>query len=393
MWTRPPPDRAESTLRDRECGTDDERRGDERVTDRDEPPRGAPVERWCVERDQHAETDRDRRRTERQHQADVEHPTAAAEGADRDHGGDADHERERRGPDGRDGGTLEGSERVDAETESGPDLVVAQRAPRRQRVPVLEPQRTFDERQEWSQHDRGRDADSGADREPVAAHRSSATIVSGRHESVGVPALLARRPRDHDRQHDELDDRQHRRSADVTELGHTPPDLHLDRRAVRRTEHADHTERGEREQEHDGRGRRDRRTEQRQRDGPEGGEPPGSERHARVLEIDGDSFPRGADGPDDDREVERDVCAQDRPHAAVERVGQQRDEGGADDDGRQDEDRRQGARQCPSSREVEARDGPGRCQADPDRERGARCGLPRGEPEHPPGVGTPERSR
>ena len=51
-------------------------------------------------------------------------------------------------------------------------------------------------------------------------------------------------------------------AADVAELGRPPPDLDLDRPRARGAEHADHAERGEREQEHDRRRGRQRRPEQ-----------------------------------------------------------------------------------------------------------------------------------
>ena len=72
-------------------GAHHERDGHERVADRHQPPRRAPVDRVDVERDQHAEPDRHRGGAERQHQTRCRAARPdAAERSDRDDRGAAD---------------------------------------------------------------------------------------------------------------------------------------------------------------------------------------------------------------------------------------------------------------------------------------------------------------
>ena len=61
----------------------DERHRHQRVAERNDPPLRPPVERCGVEGDQHPEADGDGRRTERQHQSDIQQPAEARRGGDR----------------------------------------------------------------------------------------------------------------------------------------------------------------------------------------------------------------------------------------------------------------------------------------------------------------------
>ena len=219
----------------------------------------------CVERDQHAEADGDRRRAERQHQAGVEQLAEARRRVDRgrcqDPDGGGDHRRDDCEPQRGD----ERRQRVDPEPDAGSDLGVPSLRPRGQRPAVADVERTTDQR-----HDRRADGDARARRRrrrPMARSPRRARCAR-RGSAVQLDrsaALPSRRPHDHDRQQAELQHRQHRRAVDVAELGRPSGDLDLERRVRRPTEQLGHAERGEGEQEDDRRGRPQRRPQQRQR--------------------------------------------------------------------------------------------------------------------------------
>ena len=82
----------------RRAGAHDERHGDQRVAEGDEPPSRPPVDRRRVEGDQHAETDGDCRRAERQHQSGVEQLAESRRAVDRGGGEESDRRGDQRRP-------------------------------------------------------------------------------------------------------------------------------------------------------------------------------------------------------------------------------------------------------------------------------------------------------
>ena len=323
----------------------DERGRDERVADRDEPPRGPPVDRLDVERDEHAEPDRDRRRARSAASSPVSssRPSRPAAAIATDASVPID-DRERRRHDHRLQRRAERRQRVDP----GRQARVAPRhpteaAPRGQRVAVAEPQRALDE---GSQRGRGHDRrdDDGRPHEPALPRRRRA-LPAARHaepEGSAVPALHRRRDR-HRR-------RPPRASCNTVSVAAapmspnwvacrqistsivdrltppsrrtTPNDVNVNTKTIAADAHSAGVIAGSVISRNTRRG-----------DAPSVA--------AACLEVAGDRREHGPDGAHDDREVEHDVGGEDRDHAAVERVGEQRQDRRPDDDRRQHEHRRE----------------------------------------------------
>ena len=225
-------------------------------------------------------------------------------------------------------------------------------------------------------------------RASVGGHAGGAARRARALDRVRVPALRPRRPTDRHREDAQLQHGERRCPTDVAELRRAPPHLDLDRRVPtppstlitpndvnvnRNTIAAAATIAGRIS------GRVTR---------PERAPRPGAERGRGVLEVVRQLRPTGTDGAHDHGEVEHDVGGDDRPHAAIERVGEQRHERGADDDRRQHEHRRQRSGQQPPAGEGVARDRP--CREHPEHERRRRADhrLPHREPDDAPrGVG------
>jgi hypothetical protein len=254
------------------------------MTDGHEPPLGAPVDRWGVEGDQHAEPDRDRRRAERQHQAGVERPARPSERVDGGDRGGADQHGEECGPHRGGERPRERADRVDAHPQPGRSS--APSSVRHASSEYRSPKR----------NERSTSAPSGTSTSsavPIAALATSARCRPGRvGRRLPPDSSMPARDRwkrcaasDGGPEHRELEHGQRRRAADVAELGRAAPHLDLDRGPAHAAEHAHHPERGEREQEHDAGRRRDRGEQQRERDEPEPPPRRRAERGRRVVEV------------------------------------------------------------------------------------------------------------
>jgi len=351
----------------------------------------APVDGWMVECDQHAEPDRHRRRAERQHQADVEHPAVPTRRRDREGCESAEHHRDHRRDDGGAQRRHQRADRVAADGETRSKLGRAERPPGAQRPSFPGTQRSQREHDEWSQHGcRGRE---GAERDQRALPRGDRSSAAGtaQPEARRRPPLRAGRPRDEQCQHDQLHHREHCGTADVAELRRPPRDLHLDRRVARATEHLHDAERGEGEQEHDGGGRDERRTQQRQRHLAERPEPARTQRARRAAEVARQLGPERADDAHDDGDVAEHVGDEDRCRRPRESIRQQRQEGGTDDDRWQQERHRRDRGEQPPAGERPAGEQPRRPETGDEGEHGAGRRLPAREPEDLDDAGAVQR--
>ncbi len=224
-----------------------------------------------VERDEHAEPDRDRRSRDGQHHRGVERgglslralaiaiaasvPTATATAVDTTIAWNDVHSDSR------------GSIPVDS---PGRTSARPRRAPRAQAVPVPGPQRAFDQRREWGRHDERGERDHEANEPALRSVHRRLPPAAGAQRQRPARASLEERAHGDDSGHEgELQHRQGCRRADVPELGRLTPDLDLERGTAHAAEHADHAERGEREDEHDARRRPECRRDGRKRDLPE----------------------------------------------------------------------------------------------------------------------------
>lgn len=205
---------------------------------------------------------------------------------------------------------------------------------------------------------------------------------------------------EHDADRGELDEGQHGSRRQVQQLGGLPVDLHLQGGVRRSAEDLDDTEGGEGEEEdHQGRRRQGGR-ERGQRDASPGGEASGAQYPRGLLLPRVELCPQPAHRAYDDGVVEEDVREEDGPHGGVQpdapqfveepAATEQREERGADDDGRQHERHRDRRSQRPLAGEVEPREDIRAGQRDQQRERGGRQRLPGGEPEHALHVGAAE---
>ena len=148
------------------------------------------------------------------------------------------------------------------------------------------------------------------------------------------------------RQYAELQQCQHCGTADVTKLCRSSPHLDFDRAGPWRGEDADHAVGGEGEQEHDRCRRSHRGTHERQRDPGRHLPSRSAQRRSGGLHVGRQVLPQRPDNANDDSQVEHDVRTEDRPHRAVERVGEQREERRAHHDRRQYEHRREQRRRA-----------------------------------------------
>ena len=159
----------------------------------------------------------------------------------------------------------------------------------------------------------------------------------------------------------ELDQGQDGCRRQIEQLGGLPVDLHLQGGERRSAEDLYDTEGGEGEEEDHQRCRGQGGRERGKRHAAPGGEPAGAQHACGLLLPRVELRPQAAHGADDDRVVEEDMREQDGPHGGVQpdapqlveqpAAAEQRQERGADDDGRQHERHRHGRAQHPLARE------------------------------------------
>jgi hypothetical protein len=201
-------------------------------------------------------------------------------------------------------------------------------------------------------------------------------------EDVCRSPLPPRRPPHDTAEHDHLQHRQHCRCVDVAELRCTACDFDFEGRVRCTAEHADDSERGEREQEHHRGSGPQRRSQERKHDMAKHLTRRRTECARCSRQVGGQHGPHPAQESDHDGDVEEHVGEHDGSGRAVPRR-QQREERCANDDGGEHERHGQ-RRQCrtPAGEAIprqHVRRGESGCQC----EHRADDRLPQSEPEHP----------
>ena len=128
----------------------------------------APVDRIRVERDQHAEADRDRRRGDRQHERRVEQPAARPGSGDRQRGQRADDQGDDHGDRHERSDVSSAATGSTPMADARPHLDRPEVAPSGERVAAAGAQRTLDERDHRQSDDDRRDAQRWCRRAGVA---------------------------------------------------------------------------------------------------------------------------------------------------------------------------------------------------------------------------------
>jgi hypothetical protein len=246
-------------------------------------------------------------------------------------------------------------------------------------VAVADPDGPDDERERWEREQRERAADDDRDPETLPSDRSRRHM---RARSSAAPSTPFEPAGDEDGGGNggQLEDRERGGGAQVEQPCRLVVDLDLERGVADPPEDDDHAERREAEEEDDRRRGCDGRGEQRRGDSQSPLRRRGAERRGGRFEPGVEPGPERPDHTHDDRDVEEDVCEEDRPDGPLEPVGEEREECGRDDHRRQherDEDERLDERPAV---ERESRERPRERERCDERERGRDDREPEGEP-------------
>ena len=221
--------------------------------------------------------------------------------------------------------TSERGERVDAEADAGPHLASRRACARRvsDQRPPRRNERGHQHHQRQRHHDDGARATGDADHAPLVPSASVPLAASAAAERAAAARRCHRA--DHHTttaEHQQLQHRQHRRAVDVAQLRGPAGDLHLQRRVRRAAQQLHHAERGEREQEHHRRRRPQRRPQQRQHDVAQHaahGDAPSV--RAAAVRSGGSTAHIAPDQPHDHRDVEEHVRDDHRPRVPCHASG------------------------------------------------------------------------
>ena len=276
------------------------------MSDRNDPPARSEVERWFVKGDEHAETDRHRRRPERQRKAEIEDPSDTSAAVHHDERGQKpDEHGERR--------------RHNSEDHRVPQCrgCRCRKLPRplTERFVMVEAVApTGGERPLDQYTDRSAEQHQADDEVAATPRRGCGTTTRPGAPTDDRATAFQPGREDHEGQNgDKLQGGQRSGGLEVDAGDRLPIDLGLDRCSPRPAEDQHHTERREREQEDDCCGRGDSGAQPRERDLPEGLPRPRSEHTGRLLHALVEAGPVGTHRPNDDRIVEEHVGDQDRP--------------------------------------------------------------------------------